>query len=437
MSPDFRQRARVSLGFVLFVSVCGISGFVSVVSVWWSCDSGLQPMGTIGFRAFAVGLCFGLYYLYKKRWVLVFPIIQRRPFFSFKMGIPSAIAQAFKLSSASYLISAALSIFLPYEYRSQVTTGKFIVEQIIFYIGCFVVFLCWELSHHLHQVLHTKRFTFAPPKGSAAAETNPSEPLLAALEQSSPKSLLQYLAYLDLRMVCESNVDTWRRAAFFEETGETYKKVVSVCLRPLEQLTLRLGEGLESCLADNPIQLHHQLRSPTDRIAYSRLYEPFYDIQLCAWCARIVASLTVGSHREDRFGVAQLSGSNASVMSTLVSCLLAVETSMGKKTNLQPPQFLMGPAGIKWSTVSTGRRDIAVGVIGKRKDSVQYSKAYSMADIVKTSIYCIVSAFQDEMLSSSKTGLLEKDWITTSKPLYGTHDLLLQKLRLFLDFRAS
>uniref|UniRef100_A0A2P2PL05 Uncharacterized protein n=1 Tax=Rhizophora mucronata TaxID=61149 RepID=A0A2P2PL05_RHIMU len=107
---------------------------------------------------------------------------------------------------------------------------------------------------------------------------------------------------------------------------------------------------------------------------------------------------------------------------------------MGKKTNLQPLNQLMGPASIKWATMNTGRRDVSMS---KKRFGPVHSKAYAMADVLRTSIYCIVNAFHHEMLHNAKVGLLEKDWIISGKPPFGTHELLLQKLRLFLDFRAS
>ncbi|KAF9624075.1 hypothetical protein IFM89_007773 [Coptis chinensis] len=352
------------------------------------------------------------------------------------MGIPSAITKAVKLSSVSFLCSAVMVVFLPDQFKSRGTIWKFIMEQLIFYVGSIAVSLCWELSHHLHQVLHTKRCSFAPPKGSAAAETNPSEPLLAALEESTPKSLLQYLAYLDLCMVCESNVDSWRRAAFFEETGETYRRVIAVCLRPLEQMTSLLVEGLEGSSTEKADQLSHQLRSPTETVNELKLYESFNDFQLCVWCARTVSALTARSRKDDRFGVAQLAGCNAAVVSTLLSSLVAVEVCMGKKTHLQAPQ-LVGPTSIKWATLNAGKRVGTTSFNGKRRGGPLHAKAYATADVLRTSIYLIVSVFHDEMLGSTKAGILPKDWIIDNKPLYGTREMLLQKLSLFMDFRAS
>ncbi|RAL49144.1 hypothetical protein DM860_017174 [Cuscuta australis] len=445
LSPDFQRRARVSLCFVLFLGVCGLSAVVSITSVCLSTDAFSQfwsrrmIIWNIGFRGLGAGLFYGIHYVLKKRWILQFPIVQRPPFFSFKMGIPSAIRRAVKLTTIGFLLASLLSFGLPSELRGQMTAMKFITEHIIFYMGTFVLFLCWELSHHLHQVLQTKRFVFSHPKGSAAAETNPSEPLLVTLEESMPRSLLQYLAYIDLCMVCESNVDSWRRAAFFEETGETYKRVVDACLQPLEKFTRGLCEVLDSPCGDTSFQFSYQLRPSPELLADSKLYESFEDNQVLAWCARATSSLTASSRTEDRYGVAQLSGRNAAVVSALLSGLLAAEALMGKKTSIESSHHhQMDPTGIKWATLnsSSGRRDpTPSGVAGRRKGSLLYTKAYSMADILRTSIYCIVVAFHDEMSASLRAGTLEKDWIAT--PLYGTRELLLQKLRLFLDFQAN
>lgn len=139
------------------------------------------------------------------------------------------------------------------------------------------------------QILLTKRATFAPPKGSAAAETNPTDSLIVSLEVSSPGSLLQYLAYLDLCLVCENNVDVWRRAALFEETGETYKRVVDLSLRPLEQLAKNISEIFETNSADKAGQLARQLQSPSDVQFNSKVHECFdnFQVQMCIYFSRL------------------------------------------------------------------------------------------------------------------------------------------------------
>lgn len=112
-------------------------------------------------------------------------------------------------------------------------------------------------------MIQTRRHVFAPPLGSATAESQPTEQLLLMLEEADNRSLGQHLAYLDLCIVAESNVDTWRRTAFFEETGETYKRVIGACLRPLDNLTLRLVKGLEIFESDKSGDfLKQQMQAP-------------------------------------------------------------------------------------------------------------------------------------------------------------------------------
>ncbi|KAJ6838946.1 uncharacterized protein M6B38_317865 [Iris pallida] len=429
-SADARHRSRRTLASAAFLLASAMSGSLAVAAVAGR-RGGVLEAGAAGAARAGVGAD----YLYRRRWVFGFPIIQRTLYYSFKMGLSSSAKQALKLSTVSFFSSTVLMIFLPDQFKSKTTRVQFIIQLIYFYVGMSAVSFCWELSHHLLQVMHTKRCSFAPPQGSAAAETNPSEPLLEALEQSSPRSLLQYLAYLDLCMVSESNVEPWRRAAFFEETGETYRRIISVCLRPLEQLTSRLAEGLEGISKDKSDMLSQQLISPTDSYGDSRLHEAFNDLQVCTWSARTVAALTARSRWEDRYGVAQLTSCNSTVVSTLLCTLMAVEVCLGKKTSPQPAQF-MGPANIRWATGSTGRRDIQTATPSKKRGSALYGNAYALADVLRTSIYEIVSAFQADMQGNAKA-LLEKNWIVDGKPLYGTREILVQKLSLFLDFRAN
>lgn len=389
----------------------------------------------VGLRGLVFGLVYGLHYVYRRRWILKFPIIQRPFFYSFKIGLSQSLKRALKLSVQAYVSSVILIFFLPDQLKNKNMIGKFIIQQLRFYIGILTVSICWELSHHLLQDVHTRRCIFAPPQGSAAAETNPSEILLETLEQSSPRSLIQYLAYLDLCLVTESNAEPWRRAAFFEETGETYQRTINVCLRPIEQLASGLAEGLEGFSINRSDLLSKQLNSPVDIQVDSRLHEALNDFQICSWCARALGALTARSHLEDRYGVAQLTGCNKAVVSTLLSCLLAVEACVGKKTSVQLAHML-GPANIRWATVNTGKRDAVPALTTKKRGAALHAKAYAMADVLKTSIYQVVSAFQTDMQANAKASVLEKNWIAEGKPIYGTREILIQKLHHFLDYRA-
>lgn len=140
------------------------------------------------------------------------------------------------------------------------------------------------------------------------------------------------------------------------------------------------------------------------------------------------------SHLEDRYGVAQLTGCNKAALTTLLSCLLAVEACLGKKTSPEPVHF-MGIANVKWAKVNTGRTDGLAAMTSKRRNAILYAKAYSMGDVLRTSLYQIVSAFEPDMLANAKA-VLDKNWINEGKPLYGTREILVHKLHLFLDYRA-
>jgi nucleoporin NDC1 len=149
-----------------------------------------------------------------------------------------------------------------------------------------------------------------------------------------------------------------------------------------------------------------------------------------------LAGLTARSHQEDRYGVAQLTGCNAAVMSTLLSALVAIEACLGKKTNPQPVNS-MGPESIRWANFSTGRKATGTAIASTQRGGL-HKKAYVMADVLRTSIYQIVSAFVDDLRANAKPSSLEKNWISEGrKPIYGSQAVLVQKLILFIEYRAA
>lgn len=90
MSTGFRRRAKVSLRFALFVVAAALSGLVAAVSV--SCassigeyDDWVRLVGRVGIRGFVMGLLYGSHYVYKRRWVSEFPIIQVSLLFVFSL----------------------------------------------------------------------------------------------------------------------------------------------------------------------------------------------------------------------------------------------------------------------------------------------------------------------------------------------------------------
>ena len=78
LDSDFVGRVRSSLCIALFVIVSAASSFVAVISIAGSSYSGSLGglINDLGFKALATGMIYGVYFVFSRRWVLVFPIVQ-------------------------------------------------------------------------------------------------------------------------------------------------------------------------------------------------------------------------------------------------------------------------------------------------------------------------------------------------------------------------
>ncbi|KAL6899530.1 hypothetical protein ACP4OV_006188 [Aristida adscensionis] len=403
-------------------------------------DAGWGAVVGLGFRGAVLGAVFAAHYFARRRWLLQFPVVQRPLFYGLKMGLLPSGKRALKVSLQAFCLSFVLILLLLRQFRIGGSIGRQIVTQISIFVVTTCVSFCLEISHHFVQLVHTRNCSFAPPQSTAAAEANPTEFILETLEQSDPRSLIQYLAYQDLCVVSECNLEPWRRSAFFEESGETYKRIVTACLKPLEDFTSKIAEALEVSTTDKPelISQQSKLFSAFDDSQLKTLkYDPFNLLgsTICTWCAWTLAALTAHSRQEDRYGVAQLTGCNAAVMSTLLSALVAIEACLGKKTNPLPVQSL-GPESIRWANFSTGRKGSGIAIASTQRGGL-HAKAYAMADVLRTSVYQIVSAFLADLRANAKPSSLEKNWISEGrKPVYGSQAVLVQKLGLFIEYHA-
>ncbi|KAI5060257.1 hypothetical protein GOP47_0024677 [Adiantum capillus-veneris] len=434
------QKLQTSRDRALFVFSCAIAGSLSIMSLTWNSSSHLSAKEE-ACRGAALGLLYAFWHLYTKRMILRFPIIQRSPFFTLKLGLKEMIRKSLKLAVFSVPFAEVSILILntsTFAVKRKNSENSFVVRELDLVVLAALTALLWETAHHLVEALHTRRFRFAPPLGTSAAETNPSEIFLVALEETEKSSLTHYLATLDLCMLSEHNSDKWRLQALFEETGETYSQVISICSKPLNMLTVKLAKGLDGLSeAHEKDILKHQMKAAGQDVV-PPAYQILRDYQLCSWCARILSSLTASSKYIDRYGVAQLRGCNGAVVSSLISCLLVIEVYLGRRSSTHPGQMI-GVQSIKWTIPSRG----PVVDPGKKqgfpflKKSELYKKAYAMADVLRTSLYQIVTTFRKEMVVSGPGGMAiaERDWLDKGQPLYGTCELHVQILRLLLDFR--
>lgn len=72
-AEDSGSRAWRSLKSIIFLVVCVVAGTFSVVSACWDSDEGAYALG---MRGAVFGLVYGAHYLFRKRWILQFPVIQ-------------------------------------------------------------------------------------------------------------------------------------------------------------------------------------------------------------------------------------------------------------------------------------------------------------------------------------------------------------------------
>eukprot|EP00271_Cylindrocystis_brebissonii_P015570 TRINITY_DN38501_c0_g1_i1.p1 TRINITY_DN38501_c0_g1~~TRINITY_DN38501_c0_g1_i1.p1 ORF type:complete len:660 (+),score=73.42 TRINITY_DN38501_c0_g1_i1:218-2197(+) len=306
-----------------------------------------------------LGLAYGVRHLARHEWVLKFSKIEHLPFAPrLKAALPPAATKAVRFSLAVPLVSLAVleivdRCFLGRALKPRAAAFAFL-DLIRPFAAAFLVTFFWEAASILVEVVHTEHHRFLPEMGSADAELAPCGPLLAALDHKGKGAnarLLRHLAFLDLVYVAEGDVDRWRRNAIFEETGDAYRVVVDACLRNVDGLTKKLKKSL--VLREEPpggdVTLE-QMAGPgaikkveaEQKGATKRLLS---ESDICSWSVRSASALTAISRVEDRFGVAQLTGSNVRVVTSLLSCLLVVEAFLAKvHPSLRPKPSSSAPS---------------------------------------------------------------------------------------------
>ncbi|CAI5529725.1 unnamed protein product [Closterium sp. Naga37s-1] len=174
---------------------------------------------------------------------------------------------------------------------------------------------------------------------------------------------------------------------------------------------------------------------------------------LCVMSMRALAALTAASRGEDRMGVAQMAGANAAALSALLSALLALDSLLlspshrhpaapatfsgfGEASSQATPPGASQPAfshqtsvlasgsgglfgtptlGLRYGGAAAGGSDVpgegaGGGAVGRAVYSEGvvgpvWGEAWAMADVVRTSLYCIAETFGEEMVEKAGGGM--------------------------------
>ncbi|CAL8467716.1 g7254 [Coccomyxa elongata] len=334
---------------------------------------------------------------------LLFPIIHQQRIFAIKKELLKAVPVAAVLPLIAIAVTAVLRFTLMSGHGSQWALRDVVVSLVA---GCCTVF-CFYMGTSLLSIVVIEHLRFALP-----GDSDPNGKLYAIL-QNDKDPVWQSLALQDLSFLSHQGPsEQWRRAAIFSDvSGNAWKIPVQFCLTEVESLAKQVaavlpqpgaqpGEAGPESHAAPKWNVHPISTKPLGGVGHAQEEAAWYMRSRC-WrtlqCIRVLASLSIASHTEDRLGTAQLSQPNiGTITATLGSLVLALQ-AYAKTCMAAAPrgsaltQQSMGP------DAPGGKRSRNAGAPG-----------FALHDAALAALYGILGAFGSEVIPvvrSSKTQL--------------------------------
>ncbi|GJP65413.1 hypothetical protein CLOP_g22297 [Closterium sp. NIES-67] len=300
-------------GRARFVSLCAAAGSAGAISLslfraqllgdapeiessgaWRQGGAAVAAEG--GFGA-AVGLLFAAYHVVRRDYLLAFPALQRAPFYRFKTSLPRCATSAATFGCVTSLLWSLLlrPLLLPLLAAAATTATGIPLPSLsppslslpalllalpaCAYSTAFLAF-AWESAAVATDIFLTHRHLFLPAPSSPASPIAPlllalspppssspsfsAPPSVSFLSLPSPPSLHRLIfhwAFLDLSLLAESEADTWRRAALFE-SQDVYSVIVSACILPIDNMTVRVAAAAGYPTVTSTLQQQSAFQSP-------------------------------------------------------------------------------------------------------------------------------------------------------------------------------